>query len=67
VVGGDEDDRSDIAKPNAWVRLTDGTVKYLPKLVAGSASAEGINSFGTIVGYSEGSDGSLKAVLWRPT
>jgi probable HAF family extracellular repeat protein len=67
VVGGDEDDRSDVAKPNAWARQTDGTVQVLPKLVAGSASAEGINSFGTIVGYSEGSDGSLKAVLWRPT
>jgi probable HAF family extracellular repeat protein len=66
VVGGDEDDRADEFPANAWVRQTDGTVQNLPELVDGLASAQGINSFGTIVGYSEAADGWLKAVIWRP-
>jgi probable HAF family extracellular repeat protein len=67
VVGGDEDDRSDgFDPPIAWVRRTDGTVEYLPKLVEGSTSAEGINSFGTIVGHSEAPGLTLRAVIWRP-
>jgi probable HAF family extracellular repeat protein len=65
VVGGDIDDRMDDAF-HAWVRQSDGTVQNLPELVNGLASAEGINSFGTIVGYSESADGWPKAVIWRP-
>jgi probable HAF family extracellular repeat protein len=66
VVGGNEDVRDPMfGTPDAWVRRTDGVVQFLPELADGSASAEGINSFGTIVGYSEAADGDFKAVIWR--
>jgi probable HAF family extracellular repeat protein len=65
VVGFDEDERSETRTPDAWVRQSDGTVQYLPELTNGTATAEGINSFGTIVGQSETADG-LVAVMWRP-
>jgi probable HAF family extracellular repeat protein len=65
VVGFDEDERSETRTPDAWVRQSDGTLQYLPELTNGSASADGINSFGTIVGHSETADG-LRAVIWRP-
>jgi probable HAF family extracellular repeat protein len=66
VVGRDEDDR--FQDPgNAWYHVSGGTTQYLPELVDdGWDSAEGINSFGTIVGYSEAPDGWSKAVIWRP-
>lgn len=35
---------------DAWVRRTDGTVKYLPELSDGNAAARRINRFGTISG-----------------
>jgi probable HAF family extracellular repeat protein len=66
VVGGDEDVQLDENPANAWVRQTDGTVQLLPELVDGLASAQGINKYGTIVGYSEAADGWPKAVIWRP-
>jgi probable HAF family extracellular repeat protein len=65
VVGFDEDERSETRTPDAWVRQSNGTLQYLPELTVGAASAEGINSFGTIVGHSETADG-LRAVIWRP-
>jgi probable HAF family extracellular repeat protein len=68
VVGFDEDEQgfSDGHTPDAWVRQSDGTLQYLPELAGGTSAAEGINSYGTIVGHSEGTDGWLKAVIWRP-
>jgi probable HAF family extracellular repeat protein len=66
VVGGDEDIRADENPSDAWVRQSDGTLQVLPELTEGLASAQGINSFGTIVGYSQAADGWLKAVIWRP-
>ena len=66
VVGGDDDDRM-LDGADAWVRQTDGTVQTLPELTEdGLDAAHGINKFGTIVGFSEGTDGWLKAVIWRP-
>ena len=65
VVGGDEDDRMD-DPADAWVRQADGPVQPLPELADGWDSAQGINKFGTIVGYSEAPDGWSKAVIWRP-
>ena len=64
IVGGAEDNRSGYF--DAWVRAPDGTVQNLPELSDGLASAQGINRFGIIVGYSETLDGWPKAVLWRP-
>jgi len=65
IVGHDEDIRSELFPADAWVRQTDGTVQYLPKLTDAPAAAQGINRFGVIVGRSEGADGWNKAVLWR--
>ena len=66
VVGRDEDDRV-LDPAHAWVWRSPGPAQNLPELVEdGLDSAEGINSFGTIVGYSEGPDGWFKAVIWRP-
>jgi probable HAF family extracellular repeat protein len=66
VVGRDEDDRL-LDPGSAWVRGSAEMTQYLPELVEdGWDSAEGINSFGTIVGFSEGPDGWFKAVIWRP-
>ena len=66
IVGNDRDDRSEMFPAHAWVRQTDGTLQNLPVLKTDRAAAQGINRFGAIVGYSEGSDGWPKAVLWRP-
>jgi probable HAF family extracellular repeat protein len=66
VVGRDEDDRA-LDPGHAWVWKGSGAAQNLPELVDdGWDSAEGINSFGTIVGYSEAPDGWDKAVIWRP-
>lgn len=64
IVGGNEEIQSGYF--DAWVRQTDGTVQYLPELTDGLASAQGINRYGTIVGYSENSSGWPEAVIWRP-
>jgi probable HAF family extracellular repeat protein len=66
VVGGDEEVQADDNPSDAWVRQSGGTLQVLPELADGLASAQGINSFGTIVGYSEAADGWHKAVIWRP-
>ena len=66
VVGKDEDDRAQ-DPGHAWVHPNGGSTQILPELAEdGFDSAEGINSFGTIVGYSDGPDGWAKAVIWRP-
>jgi probable HAF family extracellular repeat protein len=66
VVGRDEDDRA-FDPGHAWVHPNGGTTQILPALTDnGTDSAEGINSFGTIVGYSHAPDGRAKAVIWRP-
>ena len=65
VVGGDEDERFDDGA-DAWVRQADGTIQTLPELADGLDAAHGINKFGTIVGFSQGPDGWLRAVVWRP-
>ena len=66
VVGGDEDDRDEFSHPKGWAREADGTLQYLPGLTDGSSWAEGINSFGTVVGSSTAADGWNEAVIWRP-
>ena len=66
IVGNDKDERSELFPAHAWVRQTDGTEQNLPELKNDLGAALGINRFGAIVGYSEGSDGWPKAVLWRP-
>ena len=65
IVGGDEDVRSDFPVADAWVRQSDGTLEYLPELADDISAAQGINKFGTIVGFSTPADGWPKAVLWR--
>ncbi len=66
VVGKDEDERA-FDPAHAWVHPDGGPTQILPALAEnGLDSAEGINSFGTIVGYSETADGGFKAVIWRP-
>ena len=67
IVGGDQDDRSELFPAHAWVRQPDGAEQNLPTLKNGRAAAQGINRSGAIVGYSEASDGWPKAVLWRPS
>ncbi len=62
IVGFDVSEDTD---GDPWVRLSDGTLEYLPELSNGGSTARAINRFGTIVGFSRNLDGRTKAVIWR--
>jgi probable HAF family extracellular repeat protein len=66
IVGWDEDVRGESTDPseNAWVQES-GTTALLPELAVGHTGAEGINSRGDIVGYSQNSAGRTHAVIWK--
>ena len=64
IVGKDQNDRSESATENAWVR-ENGLVQKLPELSEGHSAANGINKWGTIVGSSETAGGNSHAVRWR--
>ena len=66
IVGRDSNVRFEDATDDAWVRKSNGTLEYLPELSDGHSSAQGINRSGTIAGFSQASDGRIKAVIWRP-
>jgi len=67
IVGWEEDVRGESLDPseNAWVQ-EGASIARLPELaVGGHTGAEGINSRGDIVGYSQNSGGHTHAVLWK--